>query len=135
MKEFALDPTTLPSADILGHAQAGRLLRAERQTPENGVPAFITREDWEQMAARFGVTGQSSADLLPALERAVQRLLAHAAKTLSEREPGVISAVLSARTDLFGENTQTYLSFLRDSTHPVACVVIGSSPWCDTDTP
>ncbi|WP_122050256.1 hypothetical protein [Asaia bogorensis] len=132
MKEFALDPATLPEADILGHAQAGRLLRAERTTPPNGVPAFITCEDWKTMAARFGTAAEKDIDLFQALEKAVQRLLGHAAETLAKREAGVISATLSAQTDLFDEDGPTYLSFLRDSTHPVACVVIGTSPWADT---
>ncbi|WP_261763174.1 hypothetical protein [Asaia bogorensis] len=133
MKEFALDPATLPEADILGLAQTGQLLRAERQTPENGIPAFISREDWDRTRARFGACGRDSGDLLTALEKAVQRLMGHAAETLATREAGVVSAILSARTDLFDDGGPTYLSFLRDATHPVACVIIGSRPWLTTD--
>lgn len=129
MKEFALDPTTLPEAGIVALAQKGLLLRVERDTPENGVPAFVTRDDWGAMEARFLHQKGASGDFLPAVERAVQRLLAHAAQTLASRPAGTISATLSATTDLFEDNGQTYLSFLRDATYPVACVIIGRRPW------
>lgn len=131
MKEFALDPATLPKAEIVALAQQGILLRAERDTSENGVPAFMKRDDWETMEARFLHQRGESSDFLPAVEHAVHRLLGHAAQTLASRPAGTISATLSATTDLFEDGGQTYLSFVRDTTYTVACVIIGRDPWID----
>lgn len=129
MKEFALDPATLPEAEIIALAQKGLLLRVERDTSENGVPAFMTRDDWDAMEARYLHQKGAPGDFLPAVERAIHRLLGHAAETLASRPAGTISATLSATTDLFEDNGQTYLSFVRDTTYPVACVIIGRRPW------
>ncbi|GBR14280.1 MULTISPECIES: hypothetical protein [Asaia] len=129
MQEFALDPATLPATDILELAQAGLLCRAERETPSGGIPAFVTRQDWDCLAERFGREAAAPERLIEAVERAVWRLLSHAAATLSKQTPGSVSATMSARTDLFSDDGETYLSFVRDRTHPVACVIVGSRPW------
>ena len=134
MKEFALDPMNLPATDIVQLAQAGLLCRAERETPAGGVPAFLTRQDWDRLATRFSSEAPKPERLLEAVERAVWRLLAHAAATLSQRPQGNVSATMSARTDLFTENGETYLSFVRDRSHPVACVIIGTRPWYEIET-
>lgn len=134
MKEFALDPATLPQAGIIDLALKGELLRVERDVPANGVPAFMTSADWAAMAARYRNQQGSEAEFLPAVERAVQRLLGHAAQTLATHPAGTVSAVLSVRTDLFQEDGETYLTFVRDSTYAVACVIIGCQPWSGTDS-
>lgn len=129
VSEISLDPSTLPPADIIALAQSGLLCRAERDTPDGGVPAFMTKVDWDTISVRFSVETPSPNDLIAAVERAVHHLLGHAAERLTKCPAGEVSAVLNVKTDLFAENGETFLSFVRDRTHPVACVIVGTHPW------
>ncbi|GBQ93074.1 hypothetical protein [Asaia krungthepensis] len=138
-KEFRLDPTTLPAAPMLELAQSGFLVRAERETPENGVPAFMLSEDWKTLEHRFASNNaehaKTGSGLLSAVENATRRLMGHAAEALANSAPGEIGSTLSLRTDLFAENAETFLSFLRDQTYEVACLVIGPRPWASVALP
>ncbi|WP_025841193.1 hypothetical protein [Asaia platycodi] len=133
MKEFVLNPATLPATDILELAQAGLLCRAERETPGGGIPAFVTRQDWDCLTRRFGREETAPERLIEAAERAVWRLMSHAAATLTRQTPGTVSATMSVQTDLFSDDGETFLSFVRDNTHPVACVIIGTRPWSEIE--
>ncbi len=126
-----LDPTLLPALDILGMAQSGALLRAERETPPDGIPAFVTRAGWDELAATHA--SDHSAPhivLLPALEKAVSRILAHAAQNAAHT--GEMTSVTTLQTDLFPSDPDLVLAFVRDSTHPVACALIGTALQIET---
>ncbi|RUT25427.1 hypothetical protein C0V97_12680 [Asaia sp. W19] len=129
MKEFVLDPSTLPEIDIVDLAQSGQILRAEQTTPPGGIPAFLTRDDWRRIVHRHATPDSDENALLAAVERAIHRLLDHAATTLAARPAGLVSATLTVKTDLFDTRGETFLSFVRAKGHPVACVVIGTRPF------
>ncbi len=105
------------------------MCRAERDTPDGGVPVFMTKVDWDTISERFSVETSSPNDHIVAVERAVHHLLGHAAESLTKCPAGEISAVLNVKTDLFAENGETFLSFVRDRTHSVVCVIIGTLSW------
>ncbi len=126
-----LDPALLPALDILGMAQSGTLLRAERETPSDGIPAFVTRAGWHELAATHAANHDAPHTvLLPALEKAVSRILAHAAHNASHT--GEITPVTTLQSDLFPSDPDLVLAFVRDSTHPVACALIGTAPQIET---
>ncbi|WP_418609053.1 hypothetical protein [Gluconobacter cerinus] len=121
-----LDPSSLPAVNILGLAQSGAILRAERETPPDGVPAFITREGWDELVAAHASEHDTPHTIvLPALEKTVTRLLAHAAQAASEE--GGTAPVVSLESDLFPSDRTLILAFVRDETHPVACTLIGTA--------
>ncbi|EHH69080.1 hypothetical protein [Gluconobacter morbifer] len=121
-----LEPASLPSVDIVGLAQSGQILRAERDTPPDGVPVFITREGWNDLLATHATDSASSpAAVLPALEKAVTRIMAHAAEAAGKE--GMTTPVISMKSDLFSSDGTLILAFVRDSTHPVACALIGTA--------
>lgn len=126
-----LDPMILPALDILGMAQSGTLLRAERETPPDGIPAFVTRAGWDELVATHA--GDHTAPhtvLLPAMEKAVARLLSHAAEAASR--DGVMTPVVTIQSDLFPSDPDLVLAFVRDTTHPVACALIGTAAQIET---
>ncbi|WP_415571466.1 hypothetical protein [Gluconobacter sp.] len=121
-----LDPALLPALDILGMAQSGALLRAERETPSDGIPAFVTRAGWDELAATHAANHNAPHSvLLPALEKAVARILTHAAQNASQM--GEMTPVTTLQSDLFPSDPDLVLAFVRDSTHPVACALIGTA--------
>ncbi|GBQ15484.1 hypothetical protein [Swaminathania salitolerans] len=120
---ITIDPELLPPIDIIRLAQEGHLLRAERTTPEGGVPAFISSADRDRLLTRH----PEGADVA-STERAVHHLLAHAAQGLTATGEGVVPARLSLKTDLFEDEGETWISFVRDASTAVACVIIGSRP-------
>lgn len=121
-----LDPAILPALDILGMAQSGALLRAERETPPNGIPAFVTRAGWDELTATHADHHDAPHTvLLPALEKAVARILSHAAEAASRN--GEMTPVLTMPSDLFPSDPDLVLAFVRDNTHPVACALIGTA--------
>lgn len=121
-----LDPAILPALDILGMAQSGAILRAERNTPPDGIPAFVTRTGWDELIATHATEHNApNALLLPALEKAVSRLLAHTAEEASRN--GEMTPVITLQSDLFPSDPDLVLAFVRDSTHPVACALIGTA--------
>lgn len=126
-----LDPTILPALDILGMAQSGALLRAERETPPDGIPAFVTRAGWDELIATHAAHHDTPHTvLLPALEKAVSRLMSHAAEEASRN--GEMTPVLTLQSDLFPSDPDLVLAFVRDSTHPVACALVGTAPQIET---
>ncbi|MFT9096720.1 MAG: hypothetical protein ABF459_16480 [Gluconobacter cerinus] len=126
-----LAPARLPALDILGMAQSGTLLRAERETPSDGIPAFVTRAGWDELAATHAANHDAPHTvLLPALEKAVSRILAHAAQNASNT--GEMTPVTTLQSDLFPSDPDLVLAFVRDSTHPVACALIGTAPQIET---
>ncbi|KXV32572.1 hypothetical protein FXF46_08845 [Gluconobacter thailandicus] len=121
-----LDPSTLPSVNILGLAQGGAILRAERETPPDGIPAFITKEGWDELIAAHAANHVAPHTVvLPALEKAVARILAHAAK--AAQAEGKTAPVISLESDLFPSDPTLILAFVKDETHPVACALIGTA--------
>lgn len=121
-----LDPSTLPSVNILGLAQSGAILRAERETPPDGIPAFITKEGWDELIAAHADNHVAPHTIvLPALEKAVARVLAHAAE--AAQTEGKTAPVISLESDLFPSDRTLILAFVRDETHPVACALIGTA--------
>lgn len=121
-----LDPSTLPSVNILGLAQSGAILRAERETAPDGIPAFITKEGWNELiAAHADDHTAPHTVVLPALEKAVARILSHAAE--SAQGEGKTAPVISLESDLFQSDSTLILAFVRDETHPVACALIGTA--------
>lgn len=126
-----LDPAILPALDILGMAQSGALLRAERDTPPDGIPAFVTRSGWDELIATHAANHDAPHTvLLPALEKAVARLLSHAAEGASRN--GEMTPVITLQSDLFPSDPDLVLAFVRDSTHPVACALIGTAAQIET---
>lgn len=133
---ITLDPTRLPKLDILSLAQNGLILRAERDTPEAGIPSFLTRAGWNELIAhhRRPATNeagpaeseeQTASRLLPALERISARLLSEAARE-AEAQSQQGASVFTLETDLFPSSTQTRIVLVADKTHPVACALIGT---------
>ncbi|OOL18363.1 hypothetical protein AL01_06090 [Bombella intestini] len=130
---ITLDPTRLPKLDILSLAQNGLILRAERTTPEAGIPSFLTRAGWNELIAHHrhsttegGETEEQTASrLLPALERISARLLSEAARE-AEAQGQQDASVFTLETDLFPSSAQTRLVLVADRTHPVACALIGT---------
>ncbi|AFV99944.1 hypothetical protein BAR24_07080 [Gluconobacter oxydans] len=121
-----LDPSTLPSVNILGLAQGGAILRAERETPPDGIPAFIAKEGWDELIAAHAANHVAPHTVvLPALEKAVARILAHAAK--AAQAEGKNAPVISLESDLFPSDPTLILAFVKDETHPVACALIGTA--------
>ncbi|MBS1102747.1 hypothetical protein JK202_06900 [Gluconobacter sp. Dm-62] len=121
-----LDPELLPALDILRMAQSGTLLRAERHTPPDGIPAFVTRDGWNELVeTHAGNHDAPHMVLLPALEKAVLRIMSHAAEQASSS--GEMTPVITLPSDLFPSDPDLVLSFVRDSTHPVACALIGTA--------
>ncbi|MFT8808553.1 hypothetical protein [Gluconobacter sp.] len=126
-----LDPAILPALDIVGMAQSGALLRAERETPPDGIPVFVTRTGWEELTATHAADHATPHTvLLPALEKAAARILSHAAETASRS--GEMTPVLTLQSDLFPSDPDLVLAFVRDSTHPVACALIGTAAQIET---
>lgn len=128
MPDIHIDPDVLPSFDIVMLANSGALLRAEAETPPNGVPAFVTAAGWRMIEARY--RHASPEELLTNLGRATHRLLAHAAEAYAETDHSdEISAPgsFSCPSDLFENNGTLHLAFIRDTTHPVICAVIGTN--------
>lgn len=133
---ITLDPASLPKLDILSLAQNGLILRAERDTPETGIPSFLTRAGWNELIAHHrrpadGDSGpaeteeQTASRLLPALERISTRLLseaAHGAETQKKQD----ASVFTVETDLFPSSPETRIVLVADRTHPVACALIGT---------
>ena len=117
-----LDPSTLPPVNILGLAQSGTILRAERETLPDGIPAFITKAGWDELTAAHNT---SAALVLSSLEKAVARLLAHAAEDAQTN--GRTAPVISLESDLFPSDPTLILTFVRDETHPVACALLGTA--------
>lgn len=121
-----LDPSTLPSVNILGLAQSGAILRAERETPPDGIPAFVTKAGWDELiTAHADNHAAPHLIVLPALEKAVTRILAHAAE--AAQSEGKTAPVISLESDLFPSDPTLILAFVRDETHPVACALIGTA--------
>jgi len=121
-----LDPSTLPSVNILGLAQSGAILRTERETPPDGIPAFVTKAGWDELiAAHADNHAAPHLIVLPALEKAVNRILAHAAE--AAQSEGKTAPVISLESDLFPSDPTLILAFVRDETHPVACALIGTA--------
>lgn len=122
---ISLDPKTLPALNIIELATQGLIMRAERETPPDGLPVFITRPGWEELLTTHTNDAENGATLvLPALEKATHRLLAHAAQAASEDK--TFAPLVTVESDLFKSATSVLLTFVRDSTHPVACVLIGT---------
>ncbi|MBS1087636.1 hypothetical protein [Gluconobacter wancherniae] len=122
----SLDPNTLPIINVVGLAQSGTILRAERKTPSDGVPAFVTRDGWEELVSLYAKDSEKPHEIvLPALERAAGRILAHAAEAaVSDRRN---SPVFNLESDLFASDPTLVLAFVRDTEHPVACALIGTA--------
>ncbi|GBR70060.1 hypothetical protein [Gluconobacter kanchanaburiensis] len=126
-----LDPMMLPALDILGMAQSGAVLRAERETPSDGIPAFVTRSGWDELVATHASDHTAPHTvLLPAMEKAVTRLLSHAAEAASR--DGVMAPTITIQSDLFLSDPDLVLAFVRDITHPVACALIGTAAQIET---
>ncbi|GBR47143.1 hypothetical protein [Neokomagataea thailandica] len=124
---ISLDPTILPSLNIIDLATQGLIVRAERETPEDGLPIFITRPGWEELLTTHTHDAEHGATIvLPALEKAVHRLLAHVAHATHEEKN--FAPLITVDSDLFQSAASLLLAFVRDSTHPVACVLIGTEP-------
>ncbi|GBR52515.1 hypothetical protein AA106555_0944 [Neokomagataea thailandica NBRC 106555] len=122
---FKLDPAKLPALDIVGLATSGLIVRAERETPADGIPAFITRPGWEELLTSHAADVENgSALVLPPLEKAVQRLLAHAAQSASEEQN--FAPLVTLESDLFASAPSLLVMFVRDQSHPVACVLVGT---------
>ncbi len=130
---IALDPARLPKLDILSLARTGLILRAERETPDTGIPSFLTRSGWVELVThhrRSTTDGieteeQTANRLLPALERICARLLSEAARGAKAQDRQDAS-VFTVETDLFPSSTQTRIVLVADRTHPVACALIGT---------
>lgn len=126
MTDIRLDPDALPVIDIVALAQEGALLRAEHDTPPDGIPAFVTAAGWRMLCARYA--GDDPHGLLTHLGKAVHRLLAHAAQShAAEHRAGhAAPASFSCPSDLFEDNGTLHIAFLRDTNHPVICTLIGT---------
>lgn len=134
---ITLDPTSLPKLDILSLAQNGLIMRAERETPETGIPSFLTRAGWNELIThhRRPADGsesgpaeteeQTASRLLPALERISTRLLSEAARE-AETQKKQDASVFTVETDLFPSSPETRIVLVADKTHPVACALIGT---------
>lgn len=127
---ISLDPYQLPELDILTLAQSGRLVRAERETPEDGVPALVTRSGWNELVQHYIQEHEAPSDtaqrVLIALERSASLLMTEAAKAVQEQNDDTPPSLYTLETDLFPSNRQTRLVFVRDKSHPVACALIGT---------
>ncbi|MXV43994.1 hypothetical protein GS501_02860 [Saccharibacter sp. 17.LH.SD] len=125
-QSITLNPKIFPKLDIVSLAQTGKILRAERTTTKNGIPAFITREGWNELILHHARDGEplslTTQKILPALEQSVARLLGEAAQASTERP----ASLYTLETDLFPSNTQTRLALVCDQTHHVACALIGT---------
>lgn len=122
---LSLDPLALPMLDIVNLANRGTIIRAELETPENGVPAFITAAGWHALQALHGTdTHDRQLSLLRALERAVHRLLSHAADTMARSKQKTFDPVMTCTSDLFEPEGMLQMAFVRDRTHPVACMLV-----------
>lgn len=134
-----LAPDSLPRLNIVGLAQSGQILRAERETPPDGVPVFVTKEGWNDLLRHYG-DGKDPAELartklLPALERISTQLLAEAAQASKEKtssgatpesEKAGTPSVFTLESDLFPGDRETRLVLVRDETHPVVCALLGT---------
>lgn len=133
---ITLDPSRLPRLDILTLARDGLILRAERETPETGIPSFLTRAGWNELIAHHRrpshdgngpaeTEEQTASRLLPALERTSSRLLGEAARE-AETQRKQDASVFTVETDLFPSSSETRIVLVADRTHPVACALIGT---------
>lgn len=130
-----LDPSRLPQLDILALARSGLIVRAERETPETGIPSFLTRAGWNELIAHHRRPSEGSTEhepeeqtasrLLPALERISTRLLGEAAREAETRQQQDTS-LFTIETDLFPSSPETRIILVADRTHPVACALIGT---------
>lgn len=127
---ITLDPTTLPALDIIALAQSGQILRAERETAENGIPCFITKQDWNHLKHEMNYKLTDEA-LLTALEKISARFLQEAARSCSLLKAAPQETDLpnsfEIESDLFTDHRKIFLILVRDMTHPVACALIGTS--------
>ncbi|AOX19235.1 hypothetical protein [Kozakia baliensis] len=127
MKTLSLDPTALPPLDIIDLANSGVIVRAERETPPDGIPAFVTAQGWQELLQRYADGNSDIAPrVLAALEQAIKRLLDHAATSFAQSTHNEIAPILSCPSDLFASNGTIQIAFVRDRQHPVACVLIGT---------
>lgn len=98
-----LNSHQLPELDILSLAQSGQLLRAERETPEDGIPAFITRSGWNELVQHYAQKNETFPDtaqrVLIALERSVILLMTEAAKA-AQNHTDETPTLYSLETDL-----------------------------------
>ncbi|WP_231118867.1 hypothetical protein [Oecophyllibacter saccharovorans] len=137
-RQVRLVPESLPALDILTLAQEGRILRAERETPPDGVPVFVTRAGWDELLSHHGKGEPEEkvalTKLLPALEQISARLLAqaaeasehHAKPAAQENAPKAPPSIFTLESDLFPSDPQTRLVLVRDRTHPVVCALLGT---------
>lgn len=127
---ISLDPAQLPELNILTLAQSGAIVRAERETPEDGIPAFITRSGWNELISHHAQEQETVADtatrVLTALEKSIGLLMTQAAKAAQEHEQSTPPSLYSLETDLFPSSPQTRLVFVKDTSHHVACALIGT---------
>lgn len=122
----SLDPTLLPALDIVGLAQSGQILRAEKETPPDGVPFFVTHEGWDELVLTHAAQHKTPhAFVLATLEKVVAKLQAHAAE--GARERGAHRPIITIPSDLFPSDPMVVLAFVRDASHPVACALIGTA--------
>ncbi|QDH13785.1 hypothetical protein E3E12_05840 [Formicincola oecophyllae] len=144
----ALDPATLPALDIVKLAQEGHILRAERDLPPHGVPAFVTKEGWDELMKHYG-QGKPPEEaartiILPALEKSVRLLMAKAAEARhkaaleahvtqgedgeasQKNSPAVLPRVFTAESDLFPSHPETRLVLVRNADSPVVCALVGT---------
>ncbi|MCX5616332.1 hypothetical protein NQF87_05005 [Bombella sp. TMW 2.2559] len=129
-----LDPSRLPQLDILALARSGLIVRAERETPEIGIPSFLTRAGWNELIANHRRPSEGSTEhepeeqtasrLLPALERICTRLLGEAAREAETQQQD--ASIFTIETDLFPSSPETRIILVADRTHPVACALIGT---------
>ncbi|QDH17300.1 hypothetical protein [Swingsia samuiensis] len=122
---ISLDPSLFPAIDIITLAQTGLILRAERQTPPDGIPVFVTKEGWTELVSSHAPEHPSPHEIIiPALEKAITRLLSHAAETAEKTKE--MAPVLYLESDLFPSNAELLIAFVRDKEHPVTCALIGT---------
>lgn len=130
MMSIGLDHTYLPELDILHLAQTHTILRAERTTPHDGIPTFITQTGWNELVEHHHQSNETLKDtslrVLSALERISAHLMTEAAQKTKARDIKKESFLYTLESDLFPSSSQTRLVFVKDKTHSVACALIGT---------